>query len=137
MATVLVTQGTLKSGQNLVCGTAVAKVKKMVDSADRPMKAATPATPVQVAGWKVLPHAGDHFHCVESEVSVMLLLAVFARIHLHLVLDEQCCSMLMNARTHAAVFSVADVRCPGSCVHDMAWYMYVPGLQHVICFCSP
>ncbi len=50
-ATVLVKQGTLKTGDSLICGQFYAKVRAMYDHLGKPVKAATPSTAVRVAGW--------------------------------------------------------------------------------------
>lgn len=59
VATVLVTRGTLKNGSILVAGQTWCKVKSLKNEFDQPVKLATPATPVEVYGWKELPESGD------------------------------------------------------------------------------
>lgn len=69
MATCLVTQGVLKPGQSVVSGMASGRARTILDHADQPLKEAGPSTPVQISGWKTLPHAGDFFNWVSSEAS--------------------------------------------------------------------
>lgn len=66
-ATVLVHNGTLKTGQVICAGTVFCKVKAMKDSANKVIKEAGPGTPVEVTGWKELPASGDQVLQAESE----------------------------------------------------------------------
>ncbi|KAG8865179.1 hypothetical protein FRB96_000068 [Tulasnella sp. 330] len=59
IATVLVSRGTLKSGDHIIAGTTWAKVRQMTDDRGNHVSSASPGTPVIVAGWKSLPGAGD------------------------------------------------------------------------------
>lgn len=65
LATVLVRQGSLKKGDVLVAGTTYCKVKAMKDEYGKPVKVATPATPVEIWGWKEVPQAGDE--CLQAK----------------------------------------------------------------------
>lgn len=58
-ATVLVKRGILKTGDFIVAGTTYAKVRRMTTSDGKSVKQALPGTPVEVAGWKDRPAAGD------------------------------------------------------------------------------
>ncbi|KAH9945968.1 initiation factor 2 [Epithele typhae] len=58
-ATVLVLRGSLKVGQNLICGRTSARVRNMFDSHGKPVKVALPGMAVSVSGWKEVPSAGD------------------------------------------------------------------------------
>lgn len=66
-ATVLVRRGTLKVGSFVVAGNTWCKVRSMRDSYGKAIKSAGPGTPVEVTGWKDLPHAGDEMLQAESE----------------------------------------------------------------------
>lgn len=59
VATVLLLRGCLRPGAHVICGTHYGKVRAMLDSSDKPVKAAYPGTAVTVTGWKSLPDAGD------------------------------------------------------------------------------
>lgn len=63
----LVKQGILKPGNFLVAGMAYGKVRTLLDFAGRPLKEATPSTPIVVTGFKELPQFGDTFMVVKSE----------------------------------------------------------------------
>ncbi|KAG7171014.1 Translation initiation factor IF-2-like 30 [Homarus americanus] len=67
VATCVIERGTLRKGAVLVAGTAWCKVRNMFNDAGKSVKAAPPATPVQVIGWRELPSAGDLILEVESE----------------------------------------------------------------------
>jgi translation initiation factor IF-2 len=67
IATVLVRRGTLRVGDAVVCGTAYARVRAMLDENGAPVQEAGPAKPVQVLGWSHVPEAGDEFRVVEDE----------------------------------------------------------------------
>jgi translation initiation factor IF-2 len=64
VATVLVQDGTLRVGDNFIAGSVVGKVRALIDDRGRPVKSATPATPVEVLGLTSLPSPGDSFQTV-------------------------------------------------------------------------
>ncbi len=67
VATVLVQNGTLSVGDNLVAGTTWARVRAMMDYKGRRVKKAGPSTPVEVLGFSEVPQAGDQFFVVPDE----------------------------------------------------------------------
>jgi translation initiation factor IF-2 len=67
VATVLVQNGTLSVGDNLVAGTTWARVRAMMDYKGRRVKKATPSMPVEVLGFSEVPYAGDQFFVVPDE----------------------------------------------------------------------
>ena len=67
VATLLVQNGTLKTGDAIVVGTAYGKVRKMVDDRGREIKEALPATPVEIIGLNDVPIAGDIFKAFEKD----------------------------------------------------------------------
>jgi len=67
VATVLVTRGTLKRGDNFVVGTQSGKVRAIVDDKGQQLKEAGPSMPVEVLGLGGVPSAGDHLTVVDSE----------------------------------------------------------------------
>lgn len=66
-ASVIVQKGTLKPGTALVCGEHYCRVRQLIDDNGKPIKSATPATPVKVVGWSGPPDAGDLFITVKNE----------------------------------------------------------------------
>jgi translation initiation factor IF-2 len=67
VATVLVTRGTLKRGDNFVVGTQSGRVRALVDHKGQQLKEAGPSMPVEVLGLSGVPSAGDSFTVVENE----------------------------------------------------------------------
>ena len=66
VATVLVTAGTLRVGDNFVCGMQAGRVRAMLDERGKTVKEAGPATPVQVLGMPGVPQAGDRLMVMEA-----------------------------------------------------------------------
>ena len=67
VATVLVQAGTLKVGDDFVCGHIYGRVRALADDRGRSVSEAAPATPVVVSGMSEVPQAGDIFQVVASE----------------------------------------------------------------------
>ncbi|MBQ8391964.1 MAG: translation initiation factor IF-2 [Clostridia bacterium] len=67
VATVLVQNGTLRQGDIIVTGTAVGRVRAMVDDKGKKIKEAIPSTPVEIVGLSETPDGGDPFYVVDDE----------------------------------------------------------------------
>ena len=67
VATVLVQNGTLHSGDIVIAGTAVGRVRAMTDDKGRNVKSAGPSVPVEIIGLSEVPESGDEFAAVEDE----------------------------------------------------------------------
>ena len=67
VATLLVQNGTLKSGDIIVAGTAVGRVRVMSDENGKTLKQAGPSVPVEITGLAETPAAGDDFDAVSDE----------------------------------------------------------------------
>ncbi len=67
VATVLVQNGTLKLGDIIVAGTAVGRVRAMLDDRGNTVKKAGPSVPVEITGLSEVPDGGDIFYAVEDE----------------------------------------------------------------------
>ena len=67
IATLLVQNGTLHSGDIIVAGTSVGRVRVMVDDKSRKVKEAGPSVPVEIMGLAEAPQAGDAFDAVSDE----------------------------------------------------------------------
>jgi len=61
VATVLVQDGTLRTGDNFVVGNVYGKVRAMFDDRSAQLEEAPPSTPVEILGMEGLPQAGDQF----------------------------------------------------------------------------
>ena len=67
VATLLVQNGTLKSGDVVIAGNAVGHVRAMTDHNGKPLKVAGPSVPVEITGLSEVPFAGDEFNAVKDE----------------------------------------------------------------------
>ncbi|MDP4118329.1 MAG: translation initiation factor IF-2 [Bacillota bacterium] len=67
VATVLVQNGTLNTGDLVVAGTTMGKVRAMTDYTGKKVKTAPPSTPVEILGLSEVPVGGDTFYVVENE----------------------------------------------------------------------
>jgi len=66
VATVLVQNGTLHTGDFFICGAVYGKVRALFDDHGRTLKDAAPSTPVEVLGLQGVPEAGDHFQVADE-----------------------------------------------------------------------
>jgi len=67
MATVLIQQGTLKMGDNIVVGSMSGKVRAMFNDRGKRIQKAPPSTPVSILGLPEVPQAGDRLEVVSDE----------------------------------------------------------------------
>ncbi len=67
VATVLVSNGTLKVGDIVIAGTAWGRVKAMFNERNQKVEKARPSEPVIILGLNGAPSAGDSFHIMETE----------------------------------------------------------------------
>lgn len=66
VATLLVQQGTLHSGDSVVVGSAYGRIRKMTSDKGMELKNAGPSTPVEIIGLNEVPKAGDVFMVYDS-----------------------------------------------------------------------
>ena len=66
VATVLIQNGTVKVGDDFICGVFSGRVRALLDERGKVVKSAGPAIPVQVLGMTGVPMAGDQFVVVED-----------------------------------------------------------------------
>ena len=67
VATLLVQNGTLHQGDIIIAGTAVGRIRAMVDDKSRRLKDAGPSVPVEITGLAEVPSAGCTFNSVADE----------------------------------------------------------------------
>ena len=67
VATLLVQNGTLKTGNCVVVGNVCGKVRALLSDSGERVKKAAPSTPVEILGLTEVPQAGDKFEVVENE----------------------------------------------------------------------
>ena len=67
VSTVLVSNGTLRVGDNLIAGTSWGRIKAMFNERNQRIESAGPAEPAIILGLNGAPTAGDSFHVLETE----------------------------------------------------------------------
>ncbi len=67
VSTVLVSNGTLRVGDNLIAGTSWGRIKAMFNERNQRIESARPAEPAIILGLNGAPTAGDSFHVLETE----------------------------------------------------------------------
>jgi translation initiation factor IF-2 len=67
VASILIQEGTLKTGDAYVCGTHYGRVRNMFNDRGQRLEEAGPATPVEVLGLSGVPNAGDDFVALADE----------------------------------------------------------------------
>ena len=97
VATLLVQNGTLRVSDTLVAGSALGKVRAMVDDRGRRVEAASPSFAVEVLGLSDVPAAGDDFEVFQNEKSARSLASARA--------DKQRQSRLMQGRVTLTTLS--------------------------------
>ncbi len=68
LATILVQKGTLRGGDNFICGKFSGRVRALYDERGKTVKEAGPSIPVQILGFEGVPAAGDTFAVVTDAV---------------------------------------------------------------------
>ena len=68
VSTVLVSNGTLRVGDNLIAGTSYGRIKAMFNERNQRIEEAKPAEPAIILGLNGAPTAGDAFHVLDTEV---------------------------------------------------------------------
>ncbi|MDR0706094.1 MAG: translation initiation factor IF-2, partial [Planctomycetaceae bacterium] len=94
---ILIQNGTLRTGDVVLCGTAYGRVKAMYDTLDtkKIINKATPSTPVQLVGLNTAPSAGSKF-CVLDDISD-------ARTIAEQRLDEERKNILADIQSHVTL----------------------------------
>ena len=67
VATILIQNGTLHTGDIVIAGKTVGRVRAMTDDRGRKLDSASPSMPVEIIGLSEVPDAGDLFYAVEDE----------------------------------------------------------------------
>ncbi len=67
IATVLVSNGTLKIGDTVMAGLNYGRIKAMLDDKGRRVMSAGPVKPVEILGLSGVPHAGERFYVIADE----------------------------------------------------------------------
>ncbi|HHU51904.1 MAG TPA: translation initiation factor IF-2 [Firmicutes bacterium] len=69
VATVLVKNGTLKVGDNIIAGKVSGKIRALVNDLGKKVKKAGPSAPVEIVGLDDLPEAGDTFYVTDEKTA--------------------------------------------------------------------
>ncbi|MGH4052788.1 MAG: translation initiation factor IF-2 [Clostridium sp.] len=67
LATLLVQNGTLKTGDSIIVGSTYGRIRAMFDDKGNKIKSAGPSIPVEILGLSDVPAAGDRFNVVKDE----------------------------------------------------------------------
>ena len=67
VATLLVQNGTLNTGDSIIVGSTYGRIRAMLDDKGKKIKTAGPSIPVEVLGLSEVPAAGDRFNVVKDE----------------------------------------------------------------------
>ena len=73
VATLIVETGTLRVGDNLVCGNTYGKVRTMQNDIKNRFDEALPSTPIEITGLNEMPQAGDVFMVFNDERTTRLI----------------------------------------------------------------
>ncbi len=73
VASILVQNGTLKSGDSIIVGTTYGRIRAMIDDKGKTTKAAGPSMPVEILGLSEVPAAGDRFTVVRDEKTARIM----------------------------------------------------------------
>ncbi len=68
VATILVSNGTLNIGDNVIAGLATGKIRAMFDDKGKRVKSAGPSIPVEVLGFSEVPDAGDFMYVADEKL---------------------------------------------------------------------
>jgi translation initiation factor IF-2 len=73
VATLLVSNGTIKIGDPIVVGTTYGRIRSMTDEKSKLLTSAGPAKAVEITGLSDVPEAGDHFMVFDDEKTARLV----------------------------------------------------------------
>jgi len=73
LMTVLIQNGTLRTGETIIAGTAVGNVRVMMTDTGERLEEAGPSVPVEISGMSEVPSAGDMFNVVTDERMARIL----------------------------------------------------------------
>ena len=88
IATVLVQTGTLRTGDTIIAGTAVGRVRVMRDDKGRTVKEAGPSTPVEILGLGDVPNAGEILLAFDSDKEAKNFAGAFVSENKNRLLEE-------------------------------------------------
>ena len=101
MVNALVTRGTLKTGDYVICGRYYGKVRSMHNDLGKNLREALPSMPVKIYGIQGVPNAADKFYVVENE-------KVARRISEQKVMEERERELSSKMSSHLTLESLHD-----------------------------
>lgn len=75
IVTVLVQSGTLKTGDNIICGVHYGKIRAMINDLGQRIDKVTPGMPAEILGLSGLPEAGEKFYVLDDEKKIRNIIA--------------------------------------------------------------
>ena len=116
LATVLVTEGTLRLGNPFICGYTGGKVRALYVEGGRMERSVPPGTPVEVMGFSSVPEVGDNFVVVESEAITRNVIESRRRVQEDKKLrempqkqnDEKAVNMILKADVGGSLEAIKD-----------------------------
>ena len=75
VATLLVQNGTLRTGNCIVVGTACGRIRALLSDSGERIQKAEPSTPVEILGLSEVPQAGEYFEVVKNEKEMKAIIA--------------------------------------------------------------
>ncbi len=106
IATVLVRDGSLKKGDNLMVGGAKGKVRGMFDFAGRPLDVAGPSVPVEVLGFEVVPPVGAKLGEEKKEVEKKIAASLIDKLRAG---ETQVLNVVIRADKQGSLEAVEDI----------------------------
>ncbi len=73
VASLLVQNGTLRTGDSIIVGTTYGRIRAMLDDKGKKIKEAGPSIPVEILGLSEVPAAGDRFTVVKDEKTARIM----------------------------------------------------------------
>jgi translation initiation factor IF-2 len=73
MVTILVQNGTLNIGDNIICGLYYGKIRAMINDLGQRIDKVTPGVPAEIVGFSGVPEAGDKFYVLDDEKKIKLI----------------------------------------------------------------
>ncbi|MFH1621607.1 MAG: translation initiation factor IF-2 [Candidatus Omnitrophota bacterium] len=73
VVTVLVQSGTLKAGDNIICGVYTGKIKAMINDLGQRLDKVTPGVPAEILGFLGVPEAGEKFYVLTDEKKLKVI----------------------------------------------------------------
>lgn len=71
--TVLVQSGSLKSGDNIICGLHYGKIRAMINDLGQRIDKVTPGMPAEILGFSGVPEAGEKFYVLDDEKKLKVI----------------------------------------------------------------